>query len=162
MLCGLVSGPGGLYKRELLFGWGKHALKLQASAIVTMPALADITTGWYTPFLCAGLAIGAILLGFIWLVVPRSSIRHLQGPPPQSWFLGEVNDDTRWCLRRLTDNPGNMRELETSAVGDCEFRWMERYGMSYTLSGGFGVRFPCVPTNCTVHHYSSWLSQIYS
>jgi hypothetical protein len=34
-----------------------------------------------------------------------------------------------------------MRELETSAVGDCEFRWMERYGMSYKLSGGFGVRF---------------------
>jgi hypothetical protein len=63
----------------------------------------------------------------------------------------------RWLMYSV----GNMRELETSAVGDCEFRWMERYGMSYKLSGGFGVRFPSIPAVLfTVTHRDN--SQIYS
>jgi len=54
-----------------------------------MPALLDITSDWPTALLCAGLFLGGLLFASLYLIIPRSSIRHLQGPPVQSWFLGK-------------------------------------------------------------------------
>jgi len=51
---------------------------------------------------------------------------------------------------------GNIRELEGSPVGDCEFQWMERYGASHRLSGGFGVSDILILPFKVSYTYSRW------
>ena len=108
-----------------------------------MPPFVDIANSMFTPILYVGIAVSTVLLALYYHVARRSSIRHLQGPPAQSWTLGMLP----MILMELLVNffTGNMRELEVSPVGDCDFLWAERYGQTYRMKGGYGVRFsmPC-------------------